>query len=161
MEQERTLVLIKPDGVKRALMGRILSRLEDAGLKIIGCKLIQADKELAKKHYADHFGKDFYPQLENFITSGPVLAIVIEGFDVIMKVRNLAGVTIPFDAAAGTIRGDFAHLTKERGDEKETGVANLLHASDEKPGNAEKEIKLWFKPEELYDYKRCDEEFTM
>ncbi len=161
MEKERTLVLVKPDGVQRGLIGQVISRFEDAGLKIIGCKMTQINKAFAEKHYTEHKNKDFFPKLVNFITSGPVLAMVIEGNSAISKVRQLAGSTLPSEALPGTIRGDFAHLTQERGNQKEYGIPNLVHASDEKAGAAEREIALWFKPDEIYTYKRCDEEFTL
>ncbi len=161
MEKEQTLVLIKPDGVKRGLIGEIISRLEKAGLKIIGCKMVRADQKLAEEHYAEIQSQEYFPRVVNFIISGPILATVIEGDNVIKKVRQMVGDTYPAKALPGTIRGDFAHMTKERGNQKKFSVNNVIHASDEKLGNAAKEINLWFKPEELYDYKRCDEEFTM
>ena len=141
---ERTLVLIKPDGVQRGLVGPILSRFEARGLKIIGMKLMQVPTELAAKHYAEHEGKGFYPGLLEYITSGPVLAMVLEGPHAVGAVRKTVGATRAYEAAAGTIRGDFAI---------ETG-RNLVHASDEEPGSAPREVALWFSDSELYSWSR-------
>jgi nucleoside-diphosphate kinase len=141
---ERTLVLIKPDGVQRGLVGPILSRFEARGLKIIGMKLMLVPTELAAKHYAEHEGKGFYPGLLEYITSGPVLAMVLEGPHAVGAVRKTVGATRAFDAAAGTIRGDFAI---------ETG-RNLVHASDEEPGSAPREVALWFSDSELHSWSR-------
>jgi nucleoside-diphosphate kinase len=141
---ERTLVLIKPDGVQRGLVGPILSRFESRGLKIIGMKLMQVPTELAAKHYAEHEGKGFYPGLLEYITSGPVLAMVLEGPHAVGAVRKTVGATRAFEAAAGTIRGDFAI---------ETG-RNLVHASDENEGSAEREVALWFSDAELFSWSR-------
>jgi nucleoside-diphosphate kinase len=141
---ERTLVLIKPDGVQRGLVGPILSRFEARGLKIIGMKLMQVPTELAAKHYAEHEGKGFYPGLLEYITSGPVLAMVLEGPHAVGAVRKTVGATRAYEAAAGTIRGDFAI---------ETG-RNLVHASDEEPGSATREVALWFSDSELHSWSR-------
>jgi nucleoside-diphosphate kinase len=141
---ERTLVLIKPDGVQRGLVGPILARFEARGLKIVGMKLMQVPTSVAEEHYAEHKGKGFYPGLIEYITSGPVLAMVLEGPHAVGAVRKTVGATRAFDAAAGTIRGDFA---------LETG-RNLVHASDEEPGSAEREVKLWFGEKELFSWTR-------
>jgi nucleoside-diphosphate kinase len=141
---ERTLVLIKPDGVQRGLVGPILSRFEARGLKIIGMKLMSVPTELAANHYAEHEGKGFYPGLLEYITSGPVLAMVLEGPHAVGAVRKTVGATRAFEAAAGTIRGDFAI---------ETG-RNLVHASDENEGSAEREVALWFTDAELFSWSR-------
>ena len=141
---ERTLVLIKPDGVQRGLVGPILSRFEARGLKIVGMKLMQVPAALAEEHYAEHKGKGFYPGLIEYITSGPVLAMVLEGAHAVGAVRKIVGATRAFDAAAGTIRGDFA---------LETG-RNLVHASDEEAGSAEREVKLWFGEAEMFAWNR-------
>jgi nucleoside-diphosphate kinase len=149
---QRTLVLLKPDAVQRAHMGEIITRFEHAGLTMVGCKMIWVDKEFAKQHYAEHVGKKFYPGLEAIITLGPVLAMVWEGVDAIDTVRKIVGPTEPKSAPAGTIRGDFAHVSYSHADEKGIGIKNLIHAS----ANAEdaaKEVTLWFSPEELHSYK--------
>jgi len=140
---ERTLVLIKPDGVQRLLAGRIITRFEDRGLKLVGLKLMHVDRSLAERHYAVHQGKPFYTGLVDFITSGPLVALALEGPNVISAVRVMVGATRAHEAAAGTIRGDLAI---------ETGQ-NLVHASDG-PETAAAELALWFAPGELVDYGR-------
>jgi nucleoside-diphosphate kinase len=143
---ERTLVLIKPDGVQRGLTGEIIKRLEDRGLKLIAAKFILVDEKLARKHYEVHVGKPFYEGLIRYITSAPVMAMVWEGPQAIAAVRQTMGATNPVEAAPGTIRHDFALLVSR----------NLTHASDS-PENAELEIGIWFKPEELFSWERSVE----
>jgi nucleoside-diphosphate kinase len=143
MGMERTLIIVKPDGVQRGLVGPILSRLEGRGLKLVGLKLVQVSPDLAARHYAEHEGKAFYPGLMTYITSAPVVVACIEGTSAVKMVRNAVGATNPLDAAPGTIRGDLA-LDIGR---------NLIHASD-KPETAERELALWFNPEELVSYTR-------
>jgi nucleoside-diphosphate kinase len=140
---ERTLVLIKPDGVQRLLVGRILDRYEQRGLKLVGLKLIQVDRDLAERHYDVHREKPFFGALVDFITSAPLVALALEGLNAVAVCRAINGATKPQDAAPGTIRGDFA---------LETGQ-NLVHASDS-VDNAEQELALWFAPDELLDYAR-------
>jgi nucleoside-diphosphate kinase len=140
---ERTLVLIKPDGVQRLLTGRILARYEDRGLKIVGLKLIQVSRELAERHYAVHRAKPFFTGLVDFITSAPLVAAVLEGPNAIAVVRAMNGATRPHEAAPGSIRGDFALETAQ----------NLVHASDGAE-TAAGEIALWFASEELLEYDR-------
>jgi nucleoside-diphosphate kinase len=140
---ERTLVLIKPDGVQRLLVGRILARYEERGLRLAGLKLMPVGRDLAERHYAVHREKPFFRGLVDFITSGPVVAAVLEGPNAIAVVRAMNGATRPNEAAPGTIRGDFALETAQ----------NLVHASDG-PETAEMEIALWFSSGELLDYAR-------
>ncbi len=140
---QRTLVIIKPDGVQRSLSGKIITRFEERGFKLIALKLMQVDRELAEKHYEIHKGKFFYEGLVNYILSSPVVVMVLEGHEAIGAVRKMVGATRPWEAEAGTIRGDYALM----------GLRNLIHASDA-PETAEKEIALWFKPEELVQYPR-------
>lgn len=140
---EQTLVLIKPDGVQRQLVGRILARYEDRGLKLVGLKLVHIGREQAEAHYAVHRGKPFFAGLVEFIISAPLVAAVLEGQDAIGVVRSINGATRPPEAAPGSIRGDFA---------LDTGH-NLVHASDG-PETAAAEIALWFRPEELLPYRR-------
>ncbi len=135
---ERSLIILKPDAVQRGLVGTVLMRLEQRGLKFAGLKMIQIDEALARKHYAVHDGKPFFPSLLEYITSGPVVVAVVVGNQAIKLVRNTVGATNPADAAMGTIRGDFA---------LEIG-RNLIHASDS-PENGEHEVALFFAPEEL------------
>jgi len=135
---ERTFIAVKPDGVQRALVGIILSRFEQKGFKLVGLKLMTVSPELAKKHYAEHEGKSFFGGLVSFITSGPVVALVLEGKGVIAAARGMMGATNPLNSAVGTIRGDF-------------GVdigRNIIHGSDSVE-SAQREIALWFQPEEL------------
>jgi len=140
---ERTLVLIKPDGVQRALMGEIISRLERRGLLLVAARFQTVDRPLAENHYAVHQGKPFYDGLIAYITSSPVLAMVWQGPSAVAAVRQTMGATRPTEAAPGSVRHDFG-LTVGR---------NLTHASDT-PENAEAEIALWFRPEDLVDWKR-------
>lgn len=142
MANERTLVLCKPDAVQRGCVGQIVSRFERKGLKIAGMKMLHVDEALANRHYQEHLEKAFYPQLRDFITSSPVIALVIEGDNAVEVVRVLMGTTNPQNAAPGTIRGDFGiNLTK-----------NLVHGSDS-PVSAEREIGLFFDESELHDYE--------
>ena len=135
---ERTLVIIKPDGVARGLVGEILTRFEKKGLSLVALKLINVDKATAEKHYAEHATKPFFPSLLSFITSGPVVAFALEGNGAIGVVRGLVGPTSGLKAPGGTIRGDLAL----------SGQNNLIHASDS-PESAERELALWFKAGEL------------
>ncbi len=135
---ERSLVILKPDAVQRGLVGAILGRLEQRGLKIIGMKLTQLDEELARRHYAVHEGKPFFAGLVEYITSGPVVVLVVAGENVIQMIRNTVGATNPLNAAPGTIRGDYA-VTIGR---------NLIHASDS-PENGEIELQNFFAEDEL------------
>ncbi len=140
---ERTLVLVKPDGVQRQLAGRILARYEERGLKIVGLKLVHVDRDLAERHYAAHREKAFFAGLVEFITSAPLVALALEGPNAIGVVRALNGATRPHEAAPGTIRGDFALETAQ----------NIVHASDG-PDAAEAELGLWFRDGELLEYER-------
>jgi nucleoside-diphosphate kinase len=142
-ELQRTLLLVKPDGVQRQLVGRVITRFEERGLKIVGLKLVHVDRALAEEHYAVHAEKPFFKGLVDFITSGPLVAAALEGPNAIAIVRAMNGATRPHEAAPGSIRGDFAVETAQ----------NLVHASDS-PENAAAEIALWFKPEELLAYER-------
>jgi nucleoside-diphosphate kinase len=140
---ERTLVLVKPDGVQRLLVGRVLQRYEDRGLKLVGLKLVQVDRTLAEAHYEVHRERPFFGSLVDFITSGPLVAAVLDGPNAIAVVRTINGATRPHEAAPGTIRGDFALETAQ----------NLVHASDS-PESAATEIALWFGDSELVSYER-------
>lgn len=139
---ERTLVLLKPDCVQRRLMGKIITRFEDKGLNIVAAKLMRVTPELSKKHYAEHVAKPFYPGLEAFITGAPVMAMVVEGLEVIRVVRDILGATSGLKAAAGTIRGDYSSSRQ----------MNLVHASDG-PEAAAREIGLYFKDAEICAYE--------
>ncbi len=140
---ERTLVIIKPDGVQRGLVSEILGRFERRGLKLVALKMMPVGRDLAEQHYAVHQGKFFYEGLVSYITACPVVVCVLEGHEAIKVVRAMVGSTRPWEAAAGTIRGDLALM----------GLRNLIHASDA-PETAQSEIALWFKPEEVVSYPR-------
>ena len=142
---QKSFVMMKPDAVQRRLMGKILSRFEDKGLKIVAVKLIQIDEDLAKTHYGEHAEKPFFPSLVEYITSSPSLAMVIEGEEAITTIRKLVGATNPLEADLGTIRGDFG---------MDTG-RNIIHASDA-PESAEREISLFFNEDEICDYEIVD-----
>jgi nucleoside-diphosphate kinase len=156
MATQRTLVLVKPEGVQRHLVGKIITRFEDAGLKIVGMKQVWADEELAKKHYTEDIaqrrGEKVRNALLKYITEGPVVAICLEGINAIENVRKIVGGTEPKSAPPGTIRGDFAHVSFAHADENDLPVKNLIHASsDEK--DAQHEVALWFSEKELHSYK--------
>jgi len=145
---ERTFVLVKPDGVRRGLVGEIVTRFERKGLKVAAAKMLRVTPELAQRHYAEHQGKPFYPALIQHITSGPVLALALEGRSAIAVVRLLTGATNPQTAAPGTVRGDLA-----------LGITpNLVHASDSAE-SAARELALYFSPEEYLAYSRVGEEY--
>lgn len=135
---ERTFVMVKPDGFRRGLVGEILARFERKGFRIVGLKALRLSQELAEKHYAEHREKPFFPSLVGFITSGPVVAMVLEGPNAIAEVRKMMGATHPKDALPGTIRGDYATTIDE----------NVIHGSAT-PEDAQREIALFFRPEEL------------
>jgi nucleoside-diphosphate kinase len=138
---QRTLILLKPDCVERRLMGRVLARFEDKGLNIIAMKMLRVTPELAKQHYAEHVSKPFYPALETFVTSAPIVAAVVEGLEAINVVREMLGATSGLKAAPGTIRGDYS-ASKQM---------NLVHGSDG-PDAAKREIALYFTDAELCPY---------
>jgi len=144
LSAERTLIIVKPDGVQRGLVSEILGRFERRGLKIAALKFMQIDRELAERHYAVHVGKFFYDELVAYITSGPVVVAVLEGPKVIEIVRSMIGKTRPNEAVGGTIRGDFAV----------EGLRNLIHASDA-PETAAGEIELYFRDGEVVTYSRA------
>jgi len=138
---QRTLVLVKPDGVKRGLAGEIVSRFEKKGLKIVALKMLWMDKAVAERHYDVHRDKPFFPSLVEFITSGPIVAAVIEGRDAVNVVRGMMGATDPLQAAPGTIRGDYGTEVQE----------NLVHGSDSEE-NARKEIDHFFSDKEMFSW---------
>lgn len=140
---QRTLVLLKPDAIQRGLAGEIISRLERKGLKLVAGKLMLVSEELANRHYKDHVGKPFFEGLVTFITSGPLMAMVVEGENAVDVVRSTMGATNPQEAAPGTIRGDLANTIGQ----------NLIHGSDSEE-SAAREVSLFFSPEEVIDYSR-------
>ncbi|WP_456474295.1 nucleoside-diphosphate kinase [Candidatus Pyrohabitans sp.] len=146
---ERSFLMVKPDGVVRGLVGEIISRIERRGLKIVAVKMLRIERKLAEQHYGEHRDKPFFEGLIGYITSGPVVAMVVEGRDAIKVLRSMIGATNPQEAAPGTIRGDFA-LDVGR---------NVVHASDS-PASAEREIPLFFDESEILSYSRTDEEWV-
>ncbi len=147
---ERTLVLVKPDGVQRGLIGEIVARFERKGMRVHALKFLRMDMEMARKHYAEHVDRPFFADLAGFITSGPLVALVLDGPNAVASVRQMVGATDPSQSAPGTIRGDFG-LT--------IGM-NLVHASDS-VGRAQQEIELFFKPDEIQDYSRDVERWIL
>ncbi|MFH1332513.1 MAG: nucleoside-diphosphate kinase [archaeon] len=157
---QRTLVLIKPDGVERGLTGEIIHRLERKGLKSIGMKMVWIDKKMAAEHYGEDLvkrrGEKVRDYLVDYVTSGPVIAMVLEGVEAIENTRMICGVTEPRSAQPGTIRGDFSPVSYAYCDSKNMAIKNTIHASAN-PDDAEKEIKLWFKENELHSYQNVHE----
>ncbi len=137
---EKTFVAIKPDGVKRALVGELINRFERKGYKIIGLKLIIPTQELVKEHYKEHIGKPFYPRLLKYFTSGPLVAVALEGINVVSGVRQIVGATNPDKAEVGTIRADYSQVMEQ----------NIVHASDSVESGL-REIGIWFKQEEIFE----------
>jgi nucleoside-diphosphate kinase len=183
---ERTLVVFKPDAVQRGLVGEIIARFEKAGLKIVAMKMVVPSEELVNSHYKEllipimgnkttkdwdawgikydkskeEIGKSVLKATRDFMRSSPVVAVVLDGSNVVEVVRKMVGSTGPKDSAPGTIRGDYAHLSLGQASLKNKGAANLVHASGE-PDEAKEEIALWFKPEEIAnDYKLAHEHLT-
>jgi len=160
MTLQQTLVLVKPDGVARGLTGEIIKRFERMGLKIVALKLVKINMDHAKQHYTEDItkrrGEKIRTMLLDFITEGPVVAMILEGVDAIENVRKLTGATESKSALPGTIRGDFSHVSYSYADEKEIAVKNIIHASSDKT-DAKHEIALWFSIDELCDYKRAGE----
>jgi nucleoside-diphosphate kinase len=159
---ERTLVLLKPDAVARGLVGRLIQRFEDAGMKIVGVKMKQMDADFTRKHYFDleeRFGKSVYDVTAGFMQQGPVVALVIEGVEAVPNVRRIVGGTFPNEAPAGTIRGDFAHTSKAYTEAEHKVIANLIHASGNST-EAKVEVELWFDSDELFDYRTLAEHYT-
>jgi nucleoside-diphosphate kinase len=148
MQKERTFAMIKPDAVQRGFIGEIISRFEKKGIKIVAMKLVAVDRTLAEQHYGIHKGKPFFEPTVKYITSSPVVAMVLEGVNVIEMVRAMTGATDPQKAAMGTIRGDYGQFIGR----------NIIHASDGKD-TAQFEIALWFTAEEIASYQRIDEEW--
>ncbi len=149
MAKERTLVFVKPDGVQRGLIGRVISRFEDKGLKIVGLKMMKLSEPLVEEHYAHHKDKPFFPRLKEFMTSAPIVAMVLEGVEAVSVVRKMVGVTNSRKAEPGTIRGDFSNSFS----------TNVVHAS-ESPEIAEIEIKRFFSENELIEWERILDKVT-
>lgn len=160
---EKTLVLIKPDGVERGLIGEVIKRFENVGLKIVGMKMSWTDQNFAKKFYTEDItkrrGATVRKNLLKYITTGPVVVICLEGIHAVELVRKLVGDTESRKALPGTIRGDFSHHSYAYADKKGIAIKNIIHASANKK-EADQEIKLWFSSEELHNYKTVFEKHT-
>jgi nucleoside-diphosphate kinase len=157
LDMEKTLILLKPDAVKRGVVGEVISRFEKAGLKILGTKMVHPGEEHYHHHYEtisslkSRAGEEIFQKNTEFMMSGPVIAVVLEGKDAISKVRQMIGATDPAKAEAGTIRGDLGHMTLDEANAKNIGLQNIIHAS----GNEEEagqEVEHWFSEQELFDY---------
>ncbi len=149
---ERSLVLLKPDALDRGIVGEVIHRFERAGIKIVGLKMLVSKEDAARRHYTDDLarrrGEAVRELMVKMLTSGPIIAVALEGVEVVEVVRKMVGTTEPKAAAPGTIRGDFAHVSFKHADTHKIGVFNLIHASGT-PAEAEVEIAVWFRPEEL------------
>lgn len=162
---QRSLVVLKPDAVQRGLVGEIISRFEKVGLKIVAMKMVRPDKEMYYKHYEEigqmitRHGKDVFDMNVEYMMTGPVIAMVVEGVEAVALIRKLVGVTEPKSAEVGTIRGDFTHMSFEYSHEKGIGVPNLVHASGN-TDEAAREIELWFHGEDLQEYQVLSEKYT-
>lgn len=152
---QRTLVLLKPDALDRGIVGEIVTRFERVGAKLVGMKLLVSEKDTAMKHYTEDLakrrGEKVRELMVEMLTSGPIVALVLEGIEIVEVVRKMVGGTEPKSAAPGTIRGDYAHVSFKYADEKQIGVFNLIHASGS-PEEAPVEIDVWFRPEELVEH---------
>jgi len=164
MALQQTLVLVKPDGVARGLTGDVIKRFEQRGLKIVALKLVHVDMDHAKQHYTEDIterhGEKIRTQLLNFITEGPVVAMIIEGVHAIENVRKIVGSTESKSALPGTIRGDFSHVSYDYANEKKIPIKNVIHASANEE-DAKTETALWFSIDEIHDYKRAGDEHLL
>lgn len=161
---ERSLVLLKPDTLERGIMGEIITRFERVGASVVGLKMLVSEKDTAKMHYTDDLaqrrGEHVREMMVDMLTSGPIVAICLEGIEIVEVVRKMIGGTEPKTAAPGTIRGDYAHVSYRHADDNNIGIFNLIHAS----GSSEEavtEINVWFKPEELVSHKPGYTSFTL
>ncbi len=161
---QHSLVLLKPDAIERGIVGDIIHRFERVGAKMIGLKMLVSEKDTASLHYTDDLakrrGEKVRELMINMLMSGPIIAIALEGVDIVEVVRKMVGATEPKSAAPGTIRGDFAHVSFQHADENQIGVFNLIHASGS-AAEAETEVSVWFKPEELVTHTPSYTKFTI
>ncbi|MBI2063466.1 MAG: nucleoside-diphosphate kinase [Candidatus Yanofskybacteria bacterium] len=164
MKLQRSLILLKPDALDRGIMGEIITRFERVGAKIIGMKMLVSEKDTAMKHYTEDLaqrrGEVIRQRMIGMLTSGPIVAIALEGVEMVEIARKMVGATEPKVAVPGTIRGDYTHVSYGYADDKKIGVFNLIHASAS-PDEAEAEINVWFKPEELVAHKPSYTKFTL
>lgn len=161
---ERSLILLKPDAIERGIAGEIITRFERVGAKIVGLKLLVSEKDAAARHYTEDLakrrGEKVRETMIKMLTSGPIMALVLEGVEMVEVARKMVGTTEPKSAAPGTIRGDYAHVSFKHADEKGIGVFNLIHASGSRE-EAETEIAVWFRPEELVAHTPAYTKFTI
>jgi nucleoside-diphosphate kinase len=161
---QKSLILLKPDALDRGIVGEIITRFERVGAKIIGLKMLVSEKDTAGLHYTEDLarrrGEKVRELMISMLTSGPIVAIAVEGIEIVEVVRKMVGATEPKSAAPGTIRGDYAHVSFKHADEHNIGVFNLIHASGS-PEEAEVEVAVWFKPEELVSHKPSYTKFTV
>lgn len=164
MKTERSLILLKPDALHRGIVGEIITRFERVGAKLVGMKLLVSEQDAAGKHYTDDLAKRRGEKVRDImiemITSGPIVALALEGVEMVEVARKMVGTTEPKSAAPGTIRGDYAHVSFKYADAHGIGVFNLIHASGS-PEEAEAEISVWFKPEELVSHTPAYTKFTI
>ncbi|MFB6199716.1 MAG: nucleoside-diphosphate kinase [Candidatus Nanohaloarchaea archaeon] len=153
---ERTFVALKPDAVRRGIVGEIVSRFEDAGFKIMGMKMVQVTDQLLEEHYAEHVDKPFYDDLVEVMTRGPVLAMVLEGVNAAENARKIVGETDNSEAHPATIRGRYGHMSMDKADDAGRLYKNIIHAAE--PGEQEREIEIWFEEDELHDYRVAHED---
>lgn len=162
---ERTLVILKPDAVQRGVVGEIISRFEKVGLKLVGMKMLQPDREHLHHHYEtignvkSRRGEDVFEMTLDYVMNGPVIALVLEGIEAVSLVRKMTGATEPKSSEPGTIRGDYAHMSYGFADKAKVGIPNLIHASGDS-NEAKQEVAHWFKDDELFEYKTAHEHFT-
>lgn len=161
---ERTLILLKPDALERGIIGEIITRFERVGVKAVGLKMLVSSKDTAEGHYTDDLAKRRGVKVRNqmiaMLTSGPIVAMVLEGVEIVEVARKMVGATEPKAAAPGTIRGDYAHVSFKHADQEGIGVFNLIHASSN-PEEAKTEINVWFKKEELVEHAPAYTKFTL
>lgn len=164
MKLQRSLILLKPDALDRGIIGEIITRFERVGAKIVGMKMLVSEKDTAMRHYTDDLskrkGEIVRQRMIEMIMSGPIVAVVLEGIEIVEVARKMVGITEPKNAAPGTIRGDYAHVSYSYADKKNIGIFNLIHASAN-PEEAETEIAVWFKPEEMFNHKPSYTKFTL
>ena len=164
MDLQRTLVLLKPDALDRGIIGEIITRFERVGAKIVGMKMLVSEKDTAMKHYREELaqrrGEVIRQRMIDMLISGPIVALVAEGIEMVEIARKMVGTTEPKAAAPGTIRGDYTHVSYGFADDKKIGIFNLIHASAS-PEEADIEINVWFKPEELVEHKPSYTKFTL
>lgn len=153
----KTFVAIKPDAVKRGLTGRIISAIEDKGLKIMGLRMVQATDQMLEEHYEEHVDKPFYSELEEYMKDGPIVAVAVEGVHAVENMRKIIGNTDASEAHPATIRGRFAHMSMDHADEADSLYRNIIHASATED-EAEKELNIWFSEDQLHEYQNTFEQ---